>query len=111
VSSRLTRWATVEPSGCGEPARPAPEDFNTLVKGPGEEEREDGFEPGRSGGNRWKVNGVEIGWIGAELRVSVRIRFCASLGGFTPFPLSSSCLGGITGETLEPSLRLVGGVM
>ena len=83
--------------------------MSMLVNGAGEDEREDGLELGWSGqALKWNVNGVGIGCTGAELRASVRIRFWANLGGFE---FASSCLDGMIGDTLEPNLRVVGGVM
>ena len=82
--------------------------MSMLVNGAGEEEREDGLELGWSGPLRWKVKGVGIGCTCAELRGSGRVRVWANLGGFE---FASSCLDGMMGDTLEPNLRVVGGVM
>ena len=116
MSNLLIRSATgvdwgSRPAGAGELLLLP--DLSMLVKGPGEEERELGEELGWSGPSRWKVKGVEIGWIGAELRLSGLIRFCASLGGGTDSVtlFSLSCFGWGTGDTLEPSFLLVGGVI
>ena len=104
MSNLLTRCDT-EDSAAGV------EDLSTLVNGAGDEEREEGLlEHNTWSGQdlKWNVNGVGIGCTGAELRASVRIRFWANLGGFE---FASSCLDGMIGDTLEPSLRVVGGVM
>ena len=92
----------------GRPGEAGVEALSMLVNGPGEEERDEGWLEGCSGPRRWKVKGVGMGWTGAELRVSVRRRLVASFGGLA---WASSCLAGVPGDTLEPSLRAVGGVM